>query len=183
MQSFLLSKYRDNDALPLIGNITPTKLIGFSSAIYVVAAVAFAMSFYSYTAFDALKTSTTTISTTGGSNCVILSPLNAVYTTASVGEPGPALNKMTNSPLAQCFADCYCLTGISKAKVNYESAYFSSYDNCVTAIGDGVKLVITSTRLKHNGIYSILQNYRTSRTVHNFWRRQGCFRVFCFTLQ
>ena len=127
MQNFLLSKYRNSDSLPLVGNITPSKGVGFSSAIYVLAAVAFAMSFYSYTAFDALKTATATISTTSGSNCKIISSFTASF--------GP------QQKFPFIIGDPRILFSPGQTLLFYNQSYFSSYSDCVHAVASGFKVV------------------------------------------
>ena len=91
MSDFLISNYRDNGSLPLTGHISPKTGSYFGAAIYVLAAVTFAIIYWSYTAFDSLKTTNTYISTTGGTNCIILSQVNNIYTTESLVQSGPAL--------------------------------------------------------------------------------------------
>lgn len=130
MSDFLVSNFRDNDSLPLTGNITRKTGIYFGALIYAIAVVFFAIVFWAYTAFDSLKTTNTYISTTGEPNCIILSQVRATYTYTSSGQLGPALTKLRQAvPGWEFWGYDF------PRQISYSGVYFSSFDECIETMG------------------------------------------------
>ena len=92
----LTANFRDNGHLPLVGNLSSKVASFFSVGVYTVALVTFIVSFVSYSTSDSLKSKDVTISTTAGSNCILLSPYSATYSSGVIQAGDPVSNAISS---------------------------------------------------------------------------------------
>ena len=141
LADLLTSNFRDNGNLPLVGNLSSKVASFFSAGVYAIALVTFIVSFVSYSTFDSLKNQVTSISTTPGDNCIIISAYSATYlsTRAFTGnivrDAIVNFDKLFDAPAPSNPPNpLVSLTGGRwETSVQYLKMYFATYDACIAA--------------------------------------------------
>ena len=131
----LTANFRDNGHLPLVGNLSSKVASFFSAGVYAIALVTFIVSFVSYSTFDSLKNQVTSISTTPGDNCIIISAYSATYVNTQVlsGNIIPDAIFNFNKAFDSGSVIAPYTGGRWTTSVQYSKMYFATYDACVTA--------------------------------------------------
>ena len=143
----LTANFRDNGHLPLVGNLSSKLASFFSVGVYAVALVTFIVSFVSYSTFDSLKNQVTTISTTPGSNCILLSTYTAAYS-HTLGQNAQDPVSIAITSFGSLVASNLYL-GIDQ--IQYLKVYFLTYDACVNAFASNPYSISTVSLSKGPG--------------------------------
>lgn len=137
----LTANFHENDALPLVGGISPKTASYMSIGVYTVA---FITSFVAYSTFDSLKTTVTYITTTPGDNCAILASFTGSFFSSDY-----SVHTVIGDTIASYDAAYRAYTspktlvsgnGITQGVI-YQNSYFASYEECAAS----PKLDVTCT--------------------------------------
>ena len=138
LADLLTSNFRDNGHLPLVGNLSSTVASFFSAGVYAVALVTFIVSVVSYSTFDSLKNQVTSISTTPGDNCIIISAYSATYLSTRAFTGNIVRDAMVNfdklfdaTPFPNPIASY--TGGRWETSIQYLKMYFATHEACIAA--------------------------------------------------
>ena len=151
MADLLTSNFRDNGNLPLVGNLSSKVASFFSAGVYAIALVTFIVSVVSYSTFDSLKNQVTSISTTPGDNCIIISAYSATYLSTRAFTGNIVRDAIVNfdkifdaPPLNPIAPDS---GGRWETSIQYLKMYFATHEACIAAFSTTDPYVLRGSKV------------------------------------